>query len=470
MLEELSQDDLKAREEDQNTLKMKLRIAEAEEKTILDEKIAFQNLKENIATLTENLSRLQSEEGDLHTKLAGKIDNISLKEKELKALEKDKANLKEEQNRRLKEQRKEVKQELENRYKEEVRSVEILINKKGKEDNENFEHVWQSYKKDSEGFRDMCTCAYMLKKKVSERFPSNKLPEPHHQDEEKLQEAMKNVGPDERNRKLRALQMLAAKAVRRQSDKTLTLDFREKKDGWEAWEEKMTSLTKKLETLHAKFSSNAPEGHNGAQTSIVSSDSEKNEYYKLKKEMADLRKKMNDSTTGWSREADEIHYNFKKGHVIKRTPVVDAEGNHTRFHYTVMVGREEIKERKVCDYDTNGTLSKEILIPLESSDLMANNLMARIREFATKTGGVLKAGPQKGEERCIEKVTSDYDGNWNELCDLERATAIYPTPKKLSCALAELIEGTNQKQEAIDNGFTVVRVKDRMNVPASDGR
>ena len=180
---------------------MELRIAEAEEKTILDEKIAFQNLKENIATLTENLSRLQSEEGDLHTKLAGKIDNISLKEKELKALEKDKANLKEEQNRRLKEQRKEVKQELENRYKEEVRSVEILINKKGKEDNENFEHVWQSYKKDSEGFRDMCTCAYMLKKKVLERFPSNKLPEPHHQDEEKLQEAMKDVGPDERNRK-----------------------------------------------------------------------------------------------------------------------------------------------------------------------------------------------------------------------------------------------------------------------------
>ena len=51
---------------------------------------------------------------------------------------------------------------------------------------------------------------------------------------------------------------------------------------------------------------------------------------------------------------------------------------------------------------------------------MPNNMMAAIKEFTIKKGGKLKAGPQKSKDRCMEKVKSEYKGNWWELADLER--------------------------------------------------
>ena len=48
-----------------------------------------------------------------------------------------------------------------------------------------------------------------------------------------------------------------------------------------------------------------------------------------------------------------------------------------------------------------------------------------------------------------------------------RATAIFETPQELSFALAELVNATTQKDSSL--GFEVVRAKDRLNCPVTDG-
>ena len=97
----------------------------------------------------------------------------------------------------------------------------------------------------------------------------------------------------------------------------------------------------------------------------------------------------------------------------------------------------------------------------ELGELINNNLMINMRTFVEKTQGAFTGGPQKGKERCLEKVNSEYNGDWTQLVDLERATAVYETPREMANALVKLVEGNQD--------FEVVRCKDRMNKPVSEG-
>ncbi len=119
---------------------------------------------------------------------------------------------------------------------------------------------------------------------------------------------------------------------------------------------------------------------------------------------------------------------------------------------------------------------------VQSGDVIAfeNDLMAKLRSFVVdQANGTFSIGPRKKEDRCKEKVTAEYGGvkndGWLQLCDLERATAVFKTPGDMMKALKILIDsdqslGKSQTDQPSDDlGFQVVRCKDRLNQPISDG-
>ena len=243
------------------------------------------------------------------------------------------------------------------------------------------------YEDDPVGFDDMLTGAYMLRTQVEEEYAGQK--DAHKQNSDvgellyNLKEKQKNKLGEGDEASFAALQDLAARAVKRNTNKDGTvgkavLDL-EPSDEW-------------LSDPDDNFS-------------FVSSKKGEERQWKI----------IGKNRKGSDRVSD-YRYIIKsdKGDELTKLSPTDEDG-------------------------------------IKAEDLISNNFMMKLNSFVESTGGKFVFGPQKGRDRCFEKVKKEYDNDWEALCDLERGTGVYKDPKSMAQALSVLIKNEPGL------GFKVVR-------------
>lgn len=106
-------------------------------------------------------------------------------------------------------------------------------------------------------------------------------------------------------------------------------------------------------------------------------------------------------------------------------------------------------------------LGKGLASQLGYETMKPGTSTAEITERLKKPGGVLLMAPVKGEKRALEKVNSDYRGDWGQLTDMVRGSIAVDSPEELERVIERMKSDPNVK--------IAKQPKDRMNKPLPVG-
>ena len=110
----------------------------------------------------------------------------------------------------------------------------------------------------------------------------------------------------------------------------------------------------------------------------------------------------------------------------------------------------------------DGFTSGEQLV--DAANVAGPTLHALGRELAEICGGRYKEGPTKGIKRIIEKTREDYGGDYGRIVDAARGSVICE-----NCAQMALLIVNGFLKSHRDTALWVVRMKDRLSIPAIGG-
>ncbi|MGI1678154.1 MAG: hypothetical protein K6L75_05455 [Cellvibrionaceae bacterium] len=118
---------------------------------------------------------------------------------------------------------------------------------------------------------------------------------------------------------------------------------------------------------------------------------------------------------------------------------------------------EHAKNNKLDGKEKNSAISSEDVVPNKFGEIYSKAPAAKLEidtmsdEIADMFGGQVAKAPTKSQERAIQKIMNDYDGDATRIKDLARNTIIV-SPDKMDSVVAELAQrGANVK---VINGAT----------------